>query len=229
MNMPIGQDWISLVVAGFNSRHPTELVIEDFASLADGWHRGMGKPIPKAAIDSAIQVHRTLLHSNFLNTKAFPGLSGEIQIVARAGGYRLEFTLEPSGLWDYVLEFSDVVVAEIHELSTKEIQRTINAISEGLWSTLSFSLTSIGTKKKGATPVWRLSHPAPTAESLALNYCALTPERLRPVDISETFTQTLPETRQSIGVFHAPFYQTQLVSLTNRARAETIATEILED
>lgn len=72
--------------------------IRGYARLPQGWCYGAGGPIPKSSIDRAIQLYREILTSlNPKRAKAFPGTSGEIQIVAYCGNDRLEYTLEVDG------------------------------------------------------------------------------------------------------------------------------------
>lgn len=75
--------------------HPTEIKIQRFLHLAEGWHYGKGGPISEEMIVKAISTHRSIVNILSPNhTMAFPGVGGEIEIIAYRNQHCFEFTLE---------------------------------------------------------------------------------------------------------------------------------------
>jgi hypothetical protein len=73
---------------------PIEDKITSFGNLRHGWDYGDGGPIPKRTRDLAIQWNR-FLQTQFGETDAFPGGSGEIVIATGNDTHYLELIVEP--------------------------------------------------------------------------------------------------------------------------------------
>ena len=96
--------------------------MKGFRNLEVGWHYGTGGPISKAVIESALELHESLMHAGITQTDAFPGQGREILLTgdwATDGNkHCLSIIIEPDGSFSIRHDRDDV---ELDELETTDI------------------------------------------------------------------------------------------------------------
>ena len=81
--------------------------IRGFARFEPGWHYGEGVRFDKARLNKAICLNDEAIRRGFVQTDAFPGVSGEVMITIYHGRHYLEFSIEPDDTVVFVYEFDD--------------------------------------------------------------------------------------------------------------------------
>lgn len=93
-----------------------EAKIRSFSELERGWHYGEGGPPTPEMVERAVKFSRFLEdyatgYGSNVTLDAFPGIAGEIQIVARQTNMCSEYTLELDGTIHLSLEEDGKIIA----------------------------------------------------------------------------------------------------------------------
>lgn len=124
-------DWLLWIVES----NRTKEKIDSFARLPKGWHYGKGEPIGLETRLLASDLQGRLLRAGFMQTDAFPGEDGEIQLTAYHDQHLVSIMIEPPGVMtlshqiDGVDLFEPVVTAD-----RSQIERKLRSITGAIWN-----------------------------------------------------------------------------------------------
>lgn len=194
------------------SPHRTTKKINGFRTLPKGWHRGSGRQIGAGVLEAALEFHALLLSNFFVETDAFPGLSGEIQITAYYGNDCFEFTVEADQKWTFVHQKDSVEIEDVEDLTFEAAKKLISSLWEKIWPTFTSCLFSIGTTEPNPLGA-SLSSPRPTTaefQSSRSNVRKALHQRSAFISIPSIPTwsaQTQPDTQLCIGKSQTAYYR----------------------
>ena len=217
-------------LAGMSFSNPTEAKIWNFRKLGDGWHCGEGVQFKDRDILEALSLHSEMLNSGFLETDAFPGFNGEIQITLYSGKDYSEFTLEPDGKWTFLHERGDEEIQYKEMLTLPEAIRTVRTLDEKqIWNTSAFFHVNIGTGERADLTAW-LSHLHLQMEEFPFSTSSVPFSEVEQfVVISEPSTIVYQTSLQYFGNFQTPYFRKGLHSLRKSATKEMSAIETSRD
>lgn len=135
--------------------------IVGFRGLDHGWHFGEGTPPTDDMILMALTVNNNISHSGYVETDAFPGIDGEIQLTAYRDQTYLELTLELDGSVTFIHEINDEVVEYEEGLTLIQALEKLGVSGEQ-WDTSGLSTVNIMTH---ARTDLRASHLDPQAQT----------------------------------------------------------------
>lgn len=144
--------------------NPTVAKIVSFASLEPGWHYSEGVPPSEQTIAEALRLNDALQANGFLETDAFPGRDGEIQVTGDNGPIYVEYTIRPYRLGAFVVEKDNVVVTYLESISTQEVIQQLAILKSALWASFGLSKQCTTIQERGDSQVLR-SIKAATSES----------------------------------------------------------------
>lgn len=121
--------------------HPTEKKINSFRELKKGWHYGEGNAPGSLTLLHAIELHKAALNQGFIETDAFPGISGEVMLTIYHRNHYLEFTIEPSGHITFCYEKNNEEICYKEGLSLEDAKGKILELRKEVWKSLDY-LTS---------------------------------------------------------------------------------------
>lgn len=136
-----------LVINELNSNlwflQTTDQEISDFLKLPRGWHYGEGHAPNEETVDDALRIYNqaTLLG---LESEAFPGIDGEIQINCYSGNKTLEFTVESTGIVSLTEEEKDIEISSHENLTVEAVLNIVREeYGETTWNSFDQSIQSI--------------------------------------------------------------------------------------
>ena len=129
----------------------TEIKIRSFRNSKLGWHYGEGVPANKNVIEIASQLNQTAIQVSFLESAAFLGVSGEIQVVFYHKDDSFEFTIETDCKITFIHEINRDIIEEREDINLDEAIGTICDHRPWLYYDLSSSV--IGNPKKADSVV----------------------------------------------------------------------------
>ena len=216
-------------LAGVSFSHPTETKIWNFRNLADGWHSGEGVQFKERDILDGICLHSEMLSCGFIETDAFPGFNGEIQITLYSGEHYFEFTLEPDGKWTFAHERRDEEIQYKELLTFQEAIRIIRTLHQEVCNTFAFFHAGIGMEDERDFRA-SLSNLHPQMEEFPVSTSsALLEEAATFVTTSAPITIIYPTNPLYFGNLTAPYFRRVLHSLPKPVTEETSATETSQD
>jgi hypothetical protein len=129
----------------------TEEKIISFLRLEEGWHYGEGIRPSQDNLKNALQILYAL-QTYGLRSDAFPGVNGEIQVVAYNADETLEITIEADGRITYILERADEELEYAEDLSTHDAVIRVNSYGRGLCNLSELSIQTITTNAENDLP-----------------------------------------------------------------------------
>lgn len=120
---------------------PTEVKLERFSTLQQGWHYGAGEPISEGVIASAKDVYEQLLLHGLTRTDVFAGANGEVQLTAYRGEHLIAVTIEPTGDYTLVHEVAGKDEAGCYEdeLTSDRLKQRLGEVAQEAWPTSDWS------------------------------------------------------------------------------------------
>ena len=109
----------------------TKKKIDSFCKLPKGWHYGEGVPASKKRIEKAHKIN-DFFHSYGVNTDAFPGIEGEIQVTAYLDEYYWEVTIERDNSIVYVFEVNEVERECTEKYTWQQVRNKVERFLKGL-------------------------------------------------------------------------------------------------
>jgi hypothetical protein len=183
---------------GRASLRQTASKISGFQNLKNGWHGDEGRAFSEKDLDDALELHAKLASLALpLETDAFPGFDGEVQVCAYCGKVYAEFTLERNSKWTYCLEVGSQERDYLEMLSKSEVFQLVGKLPE-ICRSSEPSLVSTGIQPDMSLRVWPSSHRATMNRYLFSSENVLFRPAVVFVPIQESFTQR-PENRPSSG------------------------------
>jgi hypothetical protein len=139
--------------------------IQSFHNLSVGWHYGTGGPINNKTINTALDLHWHLIIVGFINTNAFPGSNGEIQLTAYYNTpleqHYIGIMIEPTGDLGLVYEISGRDGRQpIETTNVETIKAAVREIAGEIWSTFGIFTPRISTMSVAALQRWHLRNQA---------------------------------------------------------------------
>jgi hypothetical protein len=136
--------------------------ILSFRNLPLGWHYGNGGPIDDAVIASAIQLYWLMLQNRLINTDAFPGADGEIQLTAYhtaldGNRHYIGIMIEPTGELSLVYEIDGqdgrqpIEAADLETVKTT-LREIAGSIAGRQWNTSDIFTQKTSTILAGVLP-----------------------------------------------------------------------------
>jgi hypothetical protein len=120
-----GSERIRISLAPFDV---TASKIDSFSQLPQGWHFGEGGPLGLSTIQKAIKLHIKAKMCG-LQTDAFPGFNGEIQVSCYHGQETLTFTIEETGVISFLFERG---TEEIEHAENLSVEWALDKITENV-------------------------------------------------------------------------------------------------
>jgi hypothetical protein len=194
------QDFLRRLMATYCSveANGTEQKIRNFANFKAGWRVGEGIQIDVRAIDEACWLHTVLLMNGLVETAAFPGLSGEVQVTAYWNNDYFEFTREANGEWSFIHECLNQIVDEAYSLTPEKLKAILENLPNWICNTSISYHENIGTADYGGLQVSRLNRQV-IMEYPSSNRIAFTPHHAQSVLTFEPYIQA-QESLQSSGL-----------------------------
>ena len=177
----------------------TDQKIRSFSRLPNGWHFGSGVRPPDKNIDRARYWQVLLNRLGFHSADAFPGVDGEIAVMAQLGDRAVEVILELDDSITFYADHKDTTTVTLEHVPEQSAIAELSKIAGEVWSTFVLFIpeTSIGNKTD--LRVWRFETPQMQAARQLFNVSASGPAAQPYVNISGDITQALPAIRQSSG------------------------------
>lgn len=117
--------------------------IEGFTRLPLGWHYGEGVPASRLIAQRAVLfLSRPTMVLGSVQTDAFPGINGEIQVTIYHGPTYLELTIEPNGSITFVREENDAETEYQQDLSSQEADERLSQFEREIWDSFGSSTTA---------------------------------------------------------------------------------------
>lgn len=141
----------------------TDMKIQNFKALPDGWHFGKGIAPKEDTITSSIKINNQAVLLGF-GTDAFPGVDGEIQVNCYYGDETVELTIEPNGNISLIHDKNNVEINSIESLQLDGVFDFLKSNGKDIWN-LSDSSTQITmTSTEKDLSAWRSKTPLVAAE-----------------------------------------------------------------
>ncbi len=119
MNMGPSSNQFLATISMTQANLDTKKVIEGFASLENGWHFGKGVAPSNNTISTAIELLRFSGDLGFTTTDAFPGVSGEINVVLHRFKNKIELIVAVDQTVSLYRELNHIEVAKAENLSVQ--------------------------------------------------------------------------------------------------------------
>jgi len=105
--------------------------IDSFGKLPKGWHYGEGVPASKKRMEKAHKIN-DFFNGYGVKTDAFPGIEGEIQVVAYLDEYYWEITIERDNSVVYVFEVNEVERECTESYTWQQVRNKVERFLKGL-------------------------------------------------------------------------------------------------
>lgn len=204
----------------------TAAKIRAFADLQPGWHFGSGRGPSPEAISGALFLNGALVQSGIVNTNAFPGVSGEVQVSAYSGDSYIELIVNPDLSIDAHFEIGGVEVDSAEGLSLVHALAKIQIYRGKAWLSSGYYIRNTSTPSESALPVSRFD-PQVTAQGFrSLTKIASGKVVQASANTSQDITVTSRDRRQYSGFSTQKNLETTVSSFRSEVQAETIAIAI---
>jgi hypothetical protein len=134
-----------------------------FRDLQHGWHYGEGGPIAMPVLGQALELYYMASKCN-METDAFPGVNGEVQICCYQDSETLEITIEEHDRITFVLEREGEEVEHIENLTLKQALEKITKHGQNQCGLLGLSIPNIMQSTREGSAAWHLGTRQMTAE-----------------------------------------------------------------
>jgi hypothetical protein len=149
--------------------------ISNFNNFVEGWHFGEGSAPSKLVIDAAHKINKAMADAGFLETDAFLGASGNIQVNAYSDNVYIETIIDNNNRIEFIFEKNESIQIYDDDLSLPEA-----IVKIGFWGKqwdISESFTET-TMTLGREDLQALSFPH---QQLMAEYLSLTLNASKPV------------------------------------------------
>ena len=144
MTNPFGSPF---VLGAPERKTATDRKIEDFRSLAVGWHYGSGGPISDSVLSKVQELYRFLLQIGLTKTDVFAGAGGEVLLTAYHEQHYVGTIVESSGEISVAHEIAGVEVASAEDLNLKRAKAHLLAITRDIWKRDIWNLSASSTQE----------------------------------------------------------------------------------
>jgi hypothetical protein len=141
--------------------------IKSFEKLPTGWHYGQGVPPSEVTIARARILVIDAFLTGTIETNAFSGVDGEIQVTMYHGISYLEFTIAPNGTVTAVYEEGGIEKDYAENLPFDQALAKLKEYSNRIWASSGLSITPISTAEQENLKALPSKTPATEAASLS--------------------------------------------------------------